>query len=89
LTKEATAFKEAVYLLSQGKRFDADSYEIEFCVFQGKGSRGDVDNYSKCVLDGLVDARVIHSDAAITDLRISKRRDWANPRTEIVVRAGL
>jgi hypothetical protein len=41
------------------------------------------------VLDGLVDARVIHSDAAVADLKISKRRDWENPRTEIVVRESV
>jgi Holliday junction resolvase RusA-like endonuclease len=86
LTKEATAFMDALYLLSRNMQLHAETYEVEFCVYQGKGERGDVDNYSKCVLDGLVKAGVITTDSAVTDLYISKRRDAANPRTEIVVR---
>jgi Holliday junction resolvase RusA-like endonuclease len=86
LTKEATAFMDALYLLSRNMQLHAETYEVEFCVYQGKGERGDVDNYSKCVLDGLVKAGIITTDSAVTDLYISKRRDAANPRTEIVVR---
>lgn len=89
LTKEATAFMDALYLLSRNMRLSAETYEVEFCVYQGKGERGDVDNYSKCVLDGLVKAGIITTDSAVTDLRMSKRRDWASPRTEIVVRESI
>lgn len=89
LTKEATAFMDALYLLSRNMGLRAETYEVEFCVYQGKGERGDVDNYSKCVLDGLVKAGIITTDSAVTDLRISKRRDWKSPRTEIIVRESL
>ena len=86
VTKAADAFMAAVSTCAAGRNLLAKSYSVAFCVYQGHGSRGDVDNYSKCVLDGLVKAGVIHSDAAIVDLSISKRRDPANPRTEIIVR---
>lgn len=90
VTKEAQAFLESVYIFSRGVgALKAKAYHVMFTVFQGKGSKGDVDNYSKCVLDGLVKAGVIHSDAAVTNLWISKRRDWENPRTEIIVRAQV
>lgn len=86
VTGKGKAYYKAVAMFSRGQQMRAKAYQVSFCVFQGKGSRGDADNYSKCVLDGLVKAGVIHSDAAITDLRIAKRRDWDNPRTEIIVR---
>jgi Holliday junction resolvase RusA-like endonuclease len=88
VTKEAKAFLDAVCIFARGQALEAEAYEVEYTVYQGKGSRGDVDNYSKCILDGLVQACVITSDAAVTDLHQHKRRDWANPRTEIVVRAA-
>lgn len=88
VTKEAKAFFNAVSVCAEGRSVNAKNYAVAFRVYQGKDSRGDVDNYSKCVLDGLVHAGVIHSDAAIIDLRISKQRDWSNPRTEIIVRAA-
>ena len=88
ITREGKQFYAAVEEHAQGQRIRAKAYVVVFCVFQGKGSRGDADNYSKCVLDGLVKAGVIHSDAAITDLRISKRRDWDAPRTEIIIRSA-
>lgn len=90
LTPEAGAFLDAVVIFSRGQRIDGNpktlQYEVAFRVHQGRGSKGDVDNYSKCILDGLVRAGVIHSDAAIIDLHQSKRRDRENPRTEIWVR---
>src|SRR5579885_647198 len=43
--------------------------------------------YAKCCLDGLKDARVIDTDAKVENLHLYKRRDPANPRTELVVEA--
>lgn len=88
ITADAKAFLQAMHIFSRGQSVTAKFYRVRFTVFQGKGSRGDVDNYSKCVLDGLVKAGVIHSDAAITHLEIQKIRDWDNPRTDITV-SGL
>jgi Holliday junction resolvase RusA-like endonuclease len=93
VSDEAKAYKLAVYYHSLRsstdplKRFDSGNLSVEVTVYQGKGDKGDVDNYAKCVLDGLVEAGVIHSDAAITDLILRKRRDRENPRTEITVTA--
>ena len=86
VTKAADAYFEALAVCAAGRQIRAEAYAVGFCVYMGKGSRGDVDNFSKVILDGLVKAGVIHSDSAITDLQMSKRRDRANPRTEIVVR---
>lgn len=88
VTSQAGAFLDAVAIFARGQQLRAEAYSIAFCVYQGKGSKGDVDNYSKCVLDGLVRAGVIHSDAAVVDLTMSKRRDRENPRTEVWVRAA-
>ena len=87
LTREAKAFEEAVAIFARGRFCFAKEYRVSFIVFQGKGSRGDIDNYPKCVLDGLEKAGVIHSDAAVTMLTIAKSRDWNNPRTEITCSA--
>jgi Holliday junction resolvase RusA-like endonuclease len=85
VTKETKAFKMAIFLMSRDKQVVADAYEVHIGIFQGKGSRGDLDNYAKCVLDGLVDAGVIHTDSAVIRLVMAKSRDWVNPRTDIRV----
>ena len=45
-------------------------------------ARGDVDNFPKVVLDGLVRAGVIRSDASITCLAVNKERGL-EPKTSI------
>ena len=84
-TPEAIAFQQALALFAKHQSIKAKAYRVHYTVYQGKGSRGDVDNYAKCILDGMVHAGVIHSDAAITELSMAKQRDWENPRTEIRV----
>lgn len=88
VTREALAFKQAVAIVAAGRSVEAKHYEVTYWVYQGKKSKGDVANYEKCIGDGLVDAGVIHSDSAIIDYHQHKRRDWANPRTEITVRVA-
>jgi crossover junction endodeoxyribonuclease RusA len=85
-TKEALSWLSTVTTLAMGQRVDGKSHEVSYVVFQGHGSRGDVDNYAKCILDSLVGAGVLRSDATVIDMRASKRRDRENPRTEIHVR---
>ncbi len=87
VTGEAKAFKQAVAIIAAGRQVRGETYLVKVCVYLGPKGRGDVDNFAKVILDGLVDAGVIHSDAAITDLLLSKRRDWENPRTDITIRA--
>jgi crossover junction endodeoxyribonuclease RusA len=86
VTAEAKAFKEAVAIFAKG-RVEADEYLVVSIVWLGAGQRGDVDNFPKVVLDALVDAGVIHSDAAVREIRFRKERDPKNPRTEIEVMA--
>jgi Holliday junction resolvase RusA-like endonuclease len=62
-------------------------HEVTYTVYQGFKSKGDVDNYAKCILDALVATGVLKSDASVVDMHAYKRRDRENPRTEITVRA--
>jgi crossover junction endodeoxyribonuclease RusA len=87
VTAEGRAYKKAVVLFARGRQVRAKRYELEAVIYLGHGQRGDGDNFWKVIADGLVDAAVIHSDAAVTDWILRKRRDASNPRTEITVRA--
>jgi Holliday junction resolvase RusA-like endonuclease len=87
LTKEALAFKAAVAVYARGASVTAKQYSIDAIVFLGKRQRGDGDNFNKCIGDGLKEAGVIHSDAAVKDWRVRVDRDWDNPRTVLIVRA--
>ncbi len=87
VTAEGRAYKEAIALFARGRSVAAKRYELEAVIYLGHGQRGDGDNFWKVIADGLVDAGVIHSDAAVTDWILRKRRDRSNPRTEITVRA--
>lgn len=84
VTDEATAFKDAVVLFAGGQTLEAKRYAVTLAIYLGKQKRGDIDNFPKCVLDGLK-GTVIRSDAQIRRLVIDLDRDWANPRTEIEV----
>lgn len=68
-----------------GRQMTGKAFEVSYIVFQGPNSRGDVDNYAKTIFDSLVRAKVIPSDAAVTDMHGHKRRDRQNPRTVIQI----
>ena len=84
--KEAKAWWAAVANCSDGKMLEAVKYEVAYVVYQGSGERGDVDNYSKCILDALVKASVIDSDHKVFAIHGYKLRDRESPRTEIFIR---
>lgn len=89
VTKEAKAFKEAVWACSpRGRRKfkRTQEYFADLWIFLGKGQRLDADNGPKCVFDGLKEAGLIHSDAKIKDYGVHIRRDWKQPRTEITIK---
>ena len=91
VTRDSIAFKEAIafYAIAFGDRrpcMDAKRYAVTVDIYQAKGERGDIDNYPKCVLDGLKGV-VFKSDAMVKRLLITLDRDVANPRTEITVEA--
>src|SRR5437870_5080493 len=85
VTKEAKAFKAAVGIIAQGRFVKAKRYSIAIELHLAKGQRLDADNGNKCILDGLTEAGVIHSDSAVTTISVQKFRDPSNPRTEIKV----
>lgn len=85
VTKEAQDFKGYIAQFSRHQRVRGKAYRVELWVYLGPRSRGDIDNFAKVVLDGLVLAGVIDTDAKIVNLHLYKRRDSAKPRTEIVI----
>jgi Holliday junction resolvase RusA-like endonuclease len=93
LTEEALAYKAAVGVFARGETVapagkrerDNTHYALTATVYMGKGERGDGDNHWKLIGDGLVDAGVIHSDAAVSEWHLYVRRDRENPRTVIEV----
>jgi Holliday junction resolvase RusA-like endonuclease len=87
VTEAAKAFKAHIWHAAGGRFLKAKRYGLEATVYLGKGSKGDGDNFWKVIADGLKDAQVIHSDAAVTDWIMRVRRDRTNPRTEIEVTA--
>lgn len=99
VTGEALAFKAAVASCASpdardGKLWRGLSshhrsklrYELSATVYLGKRGKGDGDNFWKVIGDGLKEAGVIHSDAAVKRWVMQVERDWENPRTEITVR---
>jgi crossover junction endodeoxyribonuclease RusA len=85
VTAEARSFKDAVGIFARGEQLNGKAYSVSFIVYLKAGQKGDVDNFAKVVLDGLVSAGVIDTDAKVKTLTITKERDVENPRTEITV----
>lgn len=86
VTSEAKAFKQAVAIFARGAVVESKHYELDVTVYFGKGQKGDGDNLWKCIGDGLKEAGVIRSDAAVKRWVMNVDRDWELPRTEIKVR---
>lgn len=89
VSDEAKAFKSAVAIFAGGRSVPAkrnQKYALAAIVYFGKGQRGDGDNLWKCIADGLKDAGVIRSDAAVKRWLLEVDRDWENPRTEVWVK---
>lgn len=87
VTEEAEQFKDLVLAIANSKKLVIrwKRYGVEVSIFLGKKQKGDLDNFAKVTLDSLVYAAIIDSDAKITNLRMLKARDIANPRTVISV----
>lgn len=94
LTPEALAFRDAIAIFGRGQTLipltaaerNKIRYALTVTVFLGSGERGDGDNNWKCIADGLVNARVIHSDAKVRKWHLEvEDGDRENPRTLICV----
>lgn len=93
LTKQAKAFKEAIAIFARGETVAPETeserrkvkYSLNATVYLGYRQRGDGDNFWKCLADGLQEAGVIHSDAAVSVWSIAVKRDKENPRTVVEV----
>ena len=87
VTKEAIKFQEDIATVAQGKKVRAKAYVVEILCYLAPKEKLDIDNIPKCCLDGLVKAGVIHSDAAVTTLRVMKER--AKTAEESFTRIGV
>ncbi|SRR6266436_1641522 len=83
------AFDQAVRLFAKGKSIEGKHFKVKATVFLGFAQRGDVDNFQKPLIDALVKAGVISSDAKARECSIRKERDPKEPRTEICVELCL
>lgn len=76
-TSEATKFQSDIAILAAGRSLDCGKktrYAVEIHITLGPKAKGDLDNFCKVCLDGLVIAKVIRSDAAIDLMTVSKSR---------------
>jgi crossover junction endodeoxyribonuclease RusA len=85
VTPAAVAWYQAVAVIARGMQVRGKEHAVEYTVYQGFNHRGDVDNYAKVILDGLVKGGVLATDSSVTSLHAHKKRDKLNPRTEIYV----
>ena len=87
-TARAKEWWNLVAAAAKGRRLAAESYEVHFIVYRATLRNTDVDNFSKCVFDGLTRAGVIPDDKYIDDFHGHRRLDRQNPRTVILLRAS-
>jgi hypothetical protein len=73
-------------IIAAGRKLRGATYTVSYAVYTAGGVVTDVDNYAKCILDGLAKAGVIDNDKKVIDLHGYRRIDRANPRTVIIVR---
>jgi len=85
-TAKAKEWFSAVAAHAAGRKLSAATYTVSYAVFTGSPVCTDVDNYAKCVLDGLAHCGVIDNDKNVIDLHGYRRIDRGNPRTVIIVR---
>jgi Holliday junction resolvase RusA-like endonuclease len=93
LSKDAKAYKAAVAIFARGETLAPAKeserrkvrYGMKAIVYLGYKQRGDGDNFFKVLADGLVEAGVIHTDAAVSEWNITVGRDRENPRTVVEI----
>jgi Holliday junction resolvase RusA-like endonuclease len=89
-TPEALRFQDDLAIMARGRCVGTGKcrFSVEIEISLGPKQKGDIDNFPKIVLDGLVIAGVIHSDSAVDLLTIKKGRTGAleSASTKIVVR---
>lgn len=80
-TSEATKFQTDIGVLLLGDHCKAKSFRVTIIVCLGPKQKGDVDNFPKCVLDGLakhgafrdLKGKVV-SDSLVEELTVRKTR---------------
>lgn len=75
-----------VQAIAAGRQLRGATYVVSYAVYTPTARGTDVDNYAKCILDGLAHAGVIDNDKNVIDLHGYRRVDRNNPRTEIIVK---
>lgn len=64
----------AVVARSRGKQYPNGDVSVEISLCSPRKLRGDIDNYAKAVLDGIVKGGLIGDDRQISRLLIEKRK---------------
>lgn len=88
-TAEARAWDAAVAACSSGlvPLRECYSYIVHIELRLAKGQRLDADNAMKCTLDACQRARLITSDAAVSEIHLIKLRDGSGS-TRIMIETG-
>lgn len=96
ITPTAKAYYDAVAIFAQGrsvapldpKQRKKARYGVRIEIYLGPKQRGDFDNFWKTGLDSIVNAGVIHSDAAVDGAHavcVVHKDERNNPRTEYTI----
>lgn len=65
----------------KGKWIKANRYHLLLKVYRSK-NMGDIDNYTKSVMDSMQDAKVLFNDAQVDSIAATKHIDKERPRVE-------
>lgn len=65
----------------KGKWIKANRYHLLLKVYRSK-NLGDIDNYTKSVMDSMQDAKVLFNDAQVDSIAATKHIDKERPRVE-------
>jgi Holliday junction resolvase RusA-like endonuclease len=87
-TDQAKAWWRTVAAAVHGRQVRGEGYSVSFVVFLPTLQVRDVDNFSKCILDSLVQAGAIDNDGKVEEIHGYRRLDRANPRTVVVIRTA-
>lgn len=74
MTAEATKFQADVALLAGGQSVSGKRHGVDIQISLAPKQKGDLDNFLKVLIDSLVKAGVLKTDAGICHLRAMKKR---------------
>jgi crossover junction endodeoxyribonuclease RusA len=86
ITRDAIAYKNEVRTILRNKRVTLTTQPVSLTIHQYRPQkRGDIDNYSKLLLDSL-QGYVYENDSQVNELHIFRHDDKRNPRVMLTIR---